>query len=90
MSAAVPVRLPAHEAGAGRRCAQANAAAAGAIVSALIQAGVRHVVASPGARNIPMLLALEARTELDVITVIDERQAGFVALGPAPRTAARW
>jgi 2-succinyl-5-enolpyruvyl-6-hydroxy-3-cyclohexene-1-carboxylate synthase len=43
----------------------------------------RHVVASPGARHAPVLLALAAHPGLRVHMVLDERVAAFVALGLA-------
>ena len=44
--------------------------------------GVRHVVVSPGSRSTPLVLGLE-RSELISHVVIDERSAGFFALGAA-------
>lgn len=41
------------------------------------------VVLSPGSRSTPLVLALAARDELEVIDVIDERSAAFFALGHA-------
>jgi 2-succinyl-5-enolpyruvyl-6-hydroxy-3-cyclohexene-1-carboxylate synthase len=46
-----------------------------------IRGGLRHVVVSPGSRSTPLAVALAARDELDTRIVIDERSAGFVALG---------
>lgn len=51
------------------------------LVDALVASGVTHVVQSPGSRSTPLVLALAARTDVQVIEVIDERAAGFVALG---------
>lgn len=49
--------------------------------------GVRHAVVSPGSRNAPILVALSrAEKPLRLTTVIDERSAGFVALGIAAIT----
>lgn len=45
--------------------------------------GVRHVVVSPGSRNAPLLLALDAQNGLQLHVVIDERSAAFIALGMA-------
>lgn len=52
------------------------------LVDLLEAHGVKHVVASPGSRNAPLLIALSA-SELDVKMVTDERTAAFVALGIA-------
>lgn len=47
----------------------------------LIAHGVRHVIVSPGSRNTPLIVALTRRAELESSVVIDERSAGFIALG---------
>lgn len=54
------------------------------LVDGLAAAGVRHVVASPGSRSTPLVLALaraEAEGRIEVAVVTDERSAAFVALG---------
>jgi len=58
------------------------------LVGALTQAGVRRAVTSPGSRSTPLVLAaLEAAAAgLDVASIIDERAAGFFALGQARAT----
>lgn len=43
--------------------------------------GIEYVVASPGSRNTPLLMAATAREELKTIILTDERTAAFVALG---------
>lgn len=50
---------------------------------ALSDAGVREVVASPGSRSTPFLLAAHREPRLRVRMVIDERAAAFFALGLA-------
>ena len=50
--------------------------------------GVTQVVCSPGSRNMPLLMAADAREKLNKIVVIDERTAGFVALGIAQQSNA--
>ncbi|MBW3069561.1 2-succinyl-5-enolpyruvyl-6-hydroxy-3-cyclohexene-1-carboxylic-acid synthase [Actinomyces sp. 594] len=60
--------------------------AARAIVTSLIRGGVRQVVLAPGSRSaplVPALAAAEREGALRVRVVIDERTAGFVALGCA-------
>ncbi|MCH5241731.1 MAG: 2-succinyl-5-enolpyruvyl-6-hydroxy-3-cyclohexene-1-carboxylic-acid synthase [Muribaculaceae bacterium] len=47
----------------------------------LEQKGVRHVVCSPGSRNVPLLLAAASRPFMKKHFVVDERSAGFVGLG---------
>ena len=56
------------------------------VLAALVDAGVRHVVLSLGARSAPfgpVLADAEAAGLIDVRVVLDERSAGFVALGMA-------
>ncbi len=65
-----------------RRVARSNTEAAAALVGALVAAGVRHGVVSPGSRNTPLMLALAA-AGIEVRAVLDERVAGFYALGLA-------
>ncbi len=65
--------------------AQANADAASALVSALASR-VQHAVVSPGSRNTPIVLALDAHPRITTHVVLDERVAGFVALGLARAT----
>ena len=56
-----------------------------AFVEELARCGVRHAVTCPGSRNAPIILALAARGDIECVSVIDERSAGFVALGMAAR-----
>ena len=53
------------------------------LVDALVGRGVHHVVVAPGSRNAPLSLALLGRADLHVHSRIDERSAGFLALGIA-------
>lgn len=45
--------------------------------------GVRRIVCSPGSRNAELLLAVSANPDLKKVMVVDERVAGFTALGMA-------
>lgn len=45
--------------------------------------GVKRVVCSPGSRNAPLLVAADENPHLRTTVIIDERTAGFVALGLA-------
>ena len=54
-----------------------------AIVDELARCGMRHAVTSPGSRNAPIALTLAADERIDAVSVIDERAAGFMALGMA-------
>ncbi|WP_114424486.1 2-succinyl-5-enolpyruvyl-6-hydroxy-3-cyclohexene-1-carboxylic-acid synthase [Nocardioides houyundeii] len=56
------------------------------VVTALVAAGVREVVLSPGSRNAPLSFALfdaDRAGLLRLHTRLDERSAGFLALGMA-------
>lgn len=57
-----------------------------ALVDELARSGVRHAVLCPGSRNAPILLALDAHPQITCWTAIDERSAGFMALGIAKAT----
>lgn len=63
--------------------AQRNATWSSHLVSALVANGLRHAVVSPGSRNTPLVLALDAALGERNLVVLDERSAGFVALGLA-------
>jgi 2-succinyl-5-enolpyruvyl-6-hydroxy-3-cyclohexene-1-carboxylate synthase len=45
------------------------------------RAGVTHAVVSPGSRSTPLVAALDAEARIQVHVVLDERSAGFTALG---------
>ncbi|HMY59804.1 MAG TPA: thiamine pyrophosphate-binding protein, partial [Pseudomonadota bacterium] len=49
----------------------------------LAKAGVRSVVISPGSRSTPLALAFAAQPTLTTHVIVDERVAGFFALGQA-------
>jgi 2-succinyl-5-enolpyruvyl-6-hydroxy-3-cyclohexene-1-carboxylate synthase len=62
------------------------AALAGTLVASLLAGGVREVVLAPGSRSAPLALVLwaaDARGELRLHVRVDERGAGFLALGLA-------
>jgi 2-succinyl-5-enolpyruvyl-6-hydroxy-3-cyclohexene-1-carboxylate synthase len=54
-----------------------------AFVEELYRCGMRHAVTSPGSRNAPLVLTIAAQEGVETVSVIDERSAGFVALGMA-------
>jgi 2-succinyl-5-enolpyruvyl-6-hydroxy-3-cyclohexene-1-carboxylate synthase len=57
-----------------------------ALVDELVRCGMRHAVTCPGSRDAPLVLTLAGREELDAVSVVDERSAGFFALGMAKAT----
>ena len=63
-----------------------NRPAAAALLSTLAGGGVRHFVGSPGSRNTPLVLAAGEESQIKRHMVLDERSAGFFALGLAKAT----
>lgn len=60
-----------------------NIAWAQLFVQALAQSGLTAVCIAPGSRSTPLTLAFEAQPEIEVYLHLDERSAGFFALGMA-------
>ncbi|MCG6943476.1 MAG: 2-succinyl-5-enolpyruvyl-6-hydroxy-3-cyclohexene-1-carboxylic-acid synthase [Thiohalocapsa sp.] len=56
---------------------------AGALLAGLAAGGVRILVLSPGSRSTPVVLAAQQRGDFTLIPILDERSAGFFALGAA-------
>lgn len=48
--------------------------------------GLREVVISPGSRNAPLTLTFAANPAFECFSIVDERSAGFFALGMAQQT----
>jgi 2-succinyl-5-enolpyruvyl-6-hydroxy-3-cyclohexene-1-carboxylate synthase len=61
----------------------ANTALASAFAEELARGGLRLVVISPGSRSTPLAVALWRQPEIEVKVIVDERSAGFFALGAA-------
>ena len=53
------------------------------LVETLARLGLRHCVISPGSRSAPLTFAFARQDEVESIPVLDERSAGFFALGLA-------
>lgn len=54
-----------------------------ALVDELARCGMRYAVTAPGSRNTPIVLSLARESRLETYSHIDERAAGFFALGAA-------
>lgn len=55
------------------------------IIQYLKHLGVKEVVISPGSRNAPFILSFTQDAFFNCTSIIDERSAGFIALGKAKR-----
>lgn len=60
---------------------EANSLWATAFLGELAASGVRHVVVAPGSRSTPLVLAVAADARFSTTVHLDERSAGFFALG---------
>jgi 2-succinyl-5-enolpyruvyl-6-hydroxy-3-cyclohexene-1-carboxylate synthase len=63
-----------------------NTALASAMVEELARCGLRHATVAPGSRSTPLALALWRQPAIEVRVIVDERSAGFFALGAAQAT----
>ena len=50
-------------------------------IDALVEWGVKTIICSPGSRNAPLIMSAVAHPSIEVITILDERSAAFMALG---------
>src|SRR4051794_4863918 len=57
-----------------------------ALADEFVRSGMTHAVTCPGSRNAPIALTLAAQPGLTAVSVLDERSAGFVALGIAKQS----
>lgn len=56
------------------------------LIDICLAEGLREVVISPGSRNAPLTLTFAAHPEFECFSIVDERCAGFFALGMAQQT----
>ncbi|MCU4177178.1 2-succinyl-5-enolpyruvyl-6-hydroxy-3-cyclohexene-1-carboxylic-acid synthase [Carboxylicivirga sp. N1Y90] len=56
------------------------------LVDICLAEGLREVVISPGSRNAPLTITFAAQPEFNCFSIVDERSAGFFALGIAQQT----
>jgi 2-succinyl-5-enolpyruvyl-6-hydroxy-3-cyclohexene-1-carboxylate synthase len=54
-----------------------------ALADELVRCGMTHAVTCPGSRNAPLIFALAETEGIEAVSVLDERSAGFMALGLA-------
>jgi len=64
----------------------ANTALASVFAEELARSGLRLAVVSPGSRSTPLAVALWRQPKIEVAVIVDERSAGFFALGAAQAT----
>lgn len=67
-------------------CSTVNTAWGALTVEVLARLGVDTFVISPGSRSTPLTLAAAQNAKVSAVPVLDERTAGFFALGLAKRT----
>ncbi len=56
------------------------------LVNLMVKRGIKYAVVSPGSRNGALLIALSQEPSISKVVVVDERSAGFVALGISQST----
>ena len=56
------------------------------IILSCIKLGITHVIISPGSRNAPLAIGFASNKKFKCFSIIDERSAGFFALGIAQQT----
>ena len=61
----------------------ANSLWCSVLVETLARLGLRHAVISPGSRSAPLTFAFARHPGIEAVPVLDERSAGFFALGLA-------
>lgn len=57
-----------------------------AVMEEVVRSGVKWVIVAPGSRSTPLVLEAASRRELSLVVQVDERSAGFFALGVGKST----
>jgi len=65
-----------------------NTALASVFAEELARCGLRHAIISPGSRSTPLALSLWRQEEIETTVIVDERSAGFFAVGAAQTSGA--
>lgn len=66
----------------------ANTIWSGVLAETLFRCGMRRAVIAPGSRSAPLVFAFARHPGIEAVSVLDERSAGFFALGLAKRERA--
>jgi len=69
-----------------RNLKHSNKITAQQLVQSLVNNAVEKVVISPGSRNAPLIIELNAYDSIEKYSIVDERSAAFFALGIAQQT----
>lgn len=56
------------------------------VIASCVANNIKKVVISPGSRNAPLTIGFGNHTEVETFSIVDERSAGFFALGIAQQT----
>lgn len=56
------------------------------VVELLAKKGIRHVIITPGSRNAPFSISFHDNSHFEVVSIVDERSAAYVALGIAQQS----
>ena len=56
------------------------------VIASCVANGIDTVIISPGSRNAPLTIGFTSHPEINTFSIVDERCAGFVALGMAQQT----
>ena len=56
------------------------------LANLFIKKGLSDIIISPGSRNAPIVIAFAGKPGVNSLSIVDERSAGFFALGMAQQT----